>query len=129
MTETITREQSMTVLRKGGVPDPLIGAAFGISKQRVNMILGPHDEPAPKLAVKVEKEDVILSSGLPTWLKEYRYRLQWTQARAARELGTSLTTYASWEQGSGGCSLPYLLIRYLLLYERTTEQKKPEKSK
>lgn len=105
----VSRETSMRVLREGGVTDVLIGAAFGISHQRVGAILGPHTKPVPP-------EDPY-PADMPAMLKAWRKRHALSQAAAARELGISWAAYCHWEQGAAGCSLPGLLAKYVRLYD------------
>ena len=120
----LTREESMRVLREGNVPDALIGAAFGISGQRVNAILGPH--------AKLGKRDPTEPpADFPAYLRNWRDRNRISQAAAARAVGVTTNTWAHWEQGVG-CSLPATVALCLSLIEERSiseREKKPGKRK
>ena len=109
----MTREESMAVLREGGVPYSLIGAAFGVSKQYVGATLGPMPAKTGSGAPPTGDNDVDVSRTLRDW----RARHGLSQAAAARILGVSLSALAPWETGRIGCSLPELLVRFVRLYD------------
>ena len=112
---SIPREESMRVLREGNVPDALIGAAFGVSHQRVGAILGKHAAPKPRQTRDAERA----LSDLPAFLREWRLRNRMNQVEAAGAAGVLTSTWNTWERGRVGCSTPLLLARYLLLLEKT----------
>lgn len=119
---TIDRDTSMRVLREGDVPDSLIGAAFGLTRQRVHNILGPPDRDRRRTVPVRPPVDTgeDLPDDLPAFLRGWRARQGLSQAAAARELGVAMMTYAHWEQDAHGCSLPVLLVKYIRLTEKTS---------
>ncbi len=116
LTVTLPREESMRVLREGNVSEALIAAAFGLTRQRVNKILGSNPDRKP-LAVPYKPGDDY--PDLPTYLKAWRARQRLSQQGAANMLHVSLKTYYAWENGRQGCTLPVILVKYLDLLEKT----------
>ena len=108
---TVSRREIMKRLRKEGMSDIAIGAAFGISRQRVHFLIGPKQEPK---RLRVSKLDARLID-LPAFLKAWREEHNLTIARAARVCGVSTIVWWNWEMNRTGCSLPMLVVRYLTL--------------
>jgi DNA-binding transcriptional regulator YiaG len=121
--ETVTRDQAMRVLRQEGVPDILIGRAFGLTRQRIHARLGPR--PAFKRRVDAPKPDAKLDN-LPDYIKDWRARNGLSIAAAARLAGLNKMAWWKWENKLADCSMPGLLLRYLALLEKHPNQiKKP----
>jgi helix-turn-helix protein len=109
--ETVDRETSMRVLREGSVSDSLIAAAFGVSRQHLHKLLG--SRPAPPRREKMKPDTEGLPEDFPTWLLRWRKAHGLTQTEAGALVGVSWNTWARWERGDDGCSLPFLLYHYL----------------
>jgi hypothetical protein len=121
VTAAIGREETMRVLREGEVPDALIAAAFGVSRQRLHKLLGPH--PAVPKPAKIRPDTDGLPGDFPGWLLAWRHAHGLTQTEAGALVGVSWNTWARWERGNDGCSLPWLLYRYLRLRTVSEKQK------
>ena len=117
ITNAMPRKESMRILREGNVPDALIGAAFGVSGQRVNAILGPHQK---RIADPLNPPD-----DFPEFLRLWRIRNGKSQAAGAEAIGIKTNTWAHWEQGQVACSLPATVMLCLSLIEgKTTKPKR-----
>ena len=113
---TTDRLDAMRALRAESVPDAIIGSAFGISRQRVHMLLGAR---APETRPKIPPTDAGAADRLPSALRAWRERRGLTQKEAAKLLTLqSVMTYSAWETGNRGCALPALVLRYIELLDK-----------
>ena len=104
---TLPREETMRVLREADVPDAVIAAAFGLTRQRVAVLLGPKPRPCRREPPRVDP------SGLPARLKRWRKDRRLSMAAAAAECGVTLAAWSKWEGNRSGCSLAALLTLHL----------------
>lgn len=117
--------KSMLILRAAGVPDALIGEAFGISRQRVHANLGPRDPGIVPLVPQHAKQPPELAplpldpvKALPAALYAWRARRNLTQGEAAPLLGVSAIAWSTWERGSRKCALAAVVLRQLELLDK-----------
>ena len=111
----MTRIDIMRALRAHGVPDALIGEAFGVTRQWVHQRLGPRPRPpraTPNyLGATLAPADQ--DTPLGDLLRAWRERRGYTQEEAAAALGIGTWSVSRWEQG---CTAEHEGLVRLALY-------------
>lgn len=102
----------MQRMQDEGYGNNQIAKRFGVTRQRVNQMLGPKPRDyTPKFNTDNLADP--FAKALVTW----RMRYDLTQIEAAQILHLkSVTTYSKWERGLG-CSLSALVLDFLKLWE------------
>lgn len=115
--QAVSKEQNASIIkcRLLGLGDATIAHIFDVSRQRVHKIAGPRIEAPPK--PDPPRFDPQVEPNLSDLLRAWRDRHNWSQTRAAAELGVGLRTLSRWENERATCHLGRLIARFIDLYE------------
>lgn len=108
------RLDAMRLMRAYDIPDEAIGEVFGITRQRVNVLLGRRGARWEKPAAPHPDK----GKGLASELRAWRIRRKLTQGEAAALFGVRIMTINAWECGRSEGSMPELVLRHIALLDR-----------